>query len=339
MASNTSDNGYKWKYEIELGSAGNATVCFNNGSGSWDSKNGSNYSLKEGSYGIKNGVTEELQEDLNVSLDFFGTRGSASVRTTVADGVAPYTYSYVVTKNGKTEQEGSATSDLDYDTYAVDTWDGGTYTVDVVVTDAEGKTGTATATEYFAPLSIENITSSVVAPQKTGTTVTFTADIRGEYCYKFPNNRTWSIKKNGVSYASTTSYASEFAYTFEEEGTYDITCSLSDASGQTATKTVQFVVSNATNMVTIYYNTNWNNAYIHYCIAGKSWTAAPGVAMVKTSEKAGYTHKYVIDLDKAANIVVCFNNGNGSWDSKNGSNYTLTVGTYGIKNGSISKLK
>ena len=339
MDANTSGNGYTWKYVIDLGSADNTTVCFNNGNGSWDSKNGSNYILKSGSYGIKNQRTEQLPEGLNVSLDLYGTRGSSSARATVAGGVAPYTYSYVITRDGEKTQEASHTSTLDYYTYTVTSYDGGTYKVDVVVTDAEGKTGTATDTEYFAPLNIASITSSVASPQKTGTTVTFVADIQSEYYYKFPNYRSWSITKNGVSYGGDSSYSSEITYTFEEEGTYEITCSLRDASGQTATKTVQFVVSDATNVATIYYNTTWSNAYIHYCIAGKSWTAVPGVAMIKTSEKAGYTHKYVIDLDKATNVVACFNNGSGSWDSRNGSNYTISAGTYGVKNGSVSKLQ
>ena len=339
MEDNTSDNGYTWKYVIDLGDADNTTVCFNNGNGNWDSNNGNNYPLNAGSYGIKNKTTEELPEGLDVSLELYGTRGSSSARATVADGVAPYTYSYVVTRNGEITQEGTYTSTLDYYTYTVTSYDGGTYKVDVVVTDAEGKTGTATDTKEFKPLYIADITADLASPQKTGTTVTFTADIQSEYYYKFPNYRNWSITKAGVSYGGGSSYANEITYTFEEEGTYDITCSTRDASGQTATKTIQFVVSDATNIATIYYNASWNNAYIHYCIAGESWTAVPGMAMTKTSEKPGYTHKYVINLNDAENVVACFNNGSGSWDSKNGSNYTINAGTYGISNGSISKLQ
>ena len=47
---------------------------------------------------------------------------------------------------------------------------------------------------------------------------------------------------------------------------------------------------------------------------------------------------YTIDLEEQTGVTLCFNNGNGSWDSNNGSNYSLGVGTYGVKNGKINKL-
>ena len=101
---------------------------------------------------------------------------------------------------------------------------------------------------------------------------------------------------------------------------------------------MDYTVSNG-NAVTVYYNSSWDNAYIHYCVDGKSWTAVPGAAMEKCTEKEGYNYKYVIDLGDASNVTVCFNNGNNSWDSNNGSNYKISEGTYGINNNSIYNLK
>ena len=61
--------------------------------------------------------------------------------------------------------------------------------------------------------------------------------------------------------------------------------------------------------------------------------------MTKTSEKSGYNYKVVIDLGKASSATLCFNNGNGSWDSKNGSNYRVSKGVYGVKSQNTYNLK
>lgn len=96
-----------------------------------------------------------------------------------------------------------------------------------------------------------------------------------------------------------------------------------------------------TNTITIYYNNaNWSQAYIHYKAGNDSWTAVPGVKMEAVSDGNGYAWKYVIDLGEDTTAAVCFNNGNGSWDSKNTSNYNLTQpGVYGIQNQTISSLE
>lgn len=79
--------------------------------------------------------------------------------------------------------------------------------------------------------------------------------------------------------------------------------------------------------VTIYYK-GYSNPYIHYQVEGGTWTAVPGAKMTATNEVDGYTHKYVIDLGTASKAFVCFNDGNNSWDSQNGANYTFTKGTF-----------
>ena len=85
------------------------------------------------------------------------------------------------------------------------------------------------------------------------------------------------------------------------------------------------------NTVVVYYNrgtgTSWTDAYVHYKVNKGTWTTAPGVKMTKIS--AGYW-KCTIDLGKETGATLCFNNGNGTWDSNGGNNYTCTKGTYNV---------
>ena len=94
--------------------------------------------------------------------------------------------------------------------------------------------------------------------------------------------------------------------------------------------------------VTIYYSTGWSTPYIHYTKGNNVWTKAPGVKMEATSEMSGYNFKYVIPVeDTTTSVTMCFNNGNNSWDSKSGNNYTckLANGTaFGVKNGTVTTL-
>ncbi len=89
----------------------------------------------------------------------------------------------------------------------------------------------------------------------------------------------------------------------------------------------------------IYYsNDSWNQAYIHYRTNDGTWTVAPGYRMEQTDGMPGYKWKYVINInDISDGVEVCFNNGEGQWDSKNMSNYHLGLGTYKIKNGQIEQ--
>jgi hypothetical protein len=53
----------------------------------------------------------------------------------------------------------------------------------------------------------------------------------------------------------------------------------------------------------------------------------------------GYTHKITIELGTATTLTACFNNGSGTWDSKNGANYTFNTGTYSYYNGNSILIK
>lgn len=181
-------SGYQWKIVLDLGDSTEATVCFTNGSGSWDSNSGKNYTIPAGTYGVKDKIISKLTS----------------------------------------------------------------------VTPAPTTTAPATT----APATT---TPATTAP------VTATPDI-------------------------------------------------------------------AKNQVVVYYtrsaSTSWTNAYVHYKVNGV-WTKAPGVKMTKIS--AG-KWKYTIDLGTTTSATVCFNNGSGSWDSNNGSNYTVGTGSYEVKENKVSKV-
>lgn len=90
--------------------------------------------------------------------------------------------------------------------------------------------------------------------------------------------------------------------------------------------------------VIYYHNDNWENAYIHYKTENGNWTQVPGIAMQSDNSKSGYQWKYVIDLCGASKAEVCFNDGNGNWDSQNTNNYTVYEGEYGIKEGNVTDI-
>lgn len=196
MDATTEQSGYQWKIVLDLGDTTEATVCFTNGSGSWDSNSGKNYTIPAGTYGVKDKVISKLTP--------------VTPATTAPATTAPVT-----------------------------------------------TTPATTAPATTAP--------ATTAP------VTATPDI-------------------------------------------------------------------AKNQVVVYYtrsaSTSWTNAYIHYKVNGV-WTKAPGVKMTKIS--AG-KWKYTIDLGNTTSATFCFNNGSGSWDNNNGSNYTVGTGSYEVKENKVSKV-
>lgn len=92
------------------------------------------------------------------------------------------------------------------------------------------------------------------------------------------------------------------------------------------------------NITSVYYNNNASCAYIHYKVDGGEWTEVPGVKMQDSNEVDGYRWRFDISLESAEGVTVCFNDGNNNWDSRNGVNYYLKSGVYGIKDGNISEI-
>mgnify|MGYP004455331901 CR=1 FL=1 len=265
--------------------------------------------------------------------------GCVSCYITASGGKTPYTYEFGYTQDGNTKTE--KTTNSSYYFYAKK---GGDITVFAKVTDADGKTLTKT----FKPikvntLTIKNIVTSPTSPQYVGTKINIKADIEySQSKYGRYNYLKYEIKKDGnVVETLEDPYNSSVDWTPTEAGNYTITCNMGDMSGQSATKTVNYVVNKkdkTDNLVVIYY-VGYYSPYIHYQVENGSWTNAPGYKMTATDEKDGYSHKYVINLGDKNYANVCFNDGNGNWDSNNDKNYRFNKGTYTFKNGVITPVE
>ncbi|GII79987.1 alpha-amylase [Sphaerisporangium rufum] len=83
---------------------------------------------------------------------------------------------------------------------------------------------------------------------------------------------------------------------------------------------------------TVYYQTGWNPAYIHYGVNG-TWTTVPGAVM--DTACAGWKKKTVA-LGTAATFQVTFNNGSGSWDNNGGRDYTIGTGVSTVTDGVVT---
>lgn len=87
------------------------------------------------------------------------------------------------------------------------------------------------------------------------------------------------------------------------------------------------------NKLELYYNNNWADTYVHYCVEGGSWTNAPGVKMTDvTSDWA----KVTIEMSGATSLTACFNDGSNNWDNNSNKNYTIANGVYTVSNGKIT---
>lgn len=62
MEATTEYPGYTHKIELDLDDEAGVTVCFNNGSGEWDSNGKDNYSVSKGIYGISDGKIKTLEK-------------------------------------------------------------------------------------------------------------------------------------------------------------------------------------------------------------------------------------------------------------------------------------
>ena len=183
--------------------------------------------------------------------------------------------------------------------------------------------------EYGVSLSTDKASGSVDGITNISATV---------LCGTAPYSYEYEIQKDGVvveNYVTTSeSNTNIFAWNTDSEGAFDITVTVTDANGNVVLDKISDYAVKNTNKITVYYkNSSWSQANIHYQVNG-TWTSVPGVKMSE-SDNSDYTWMYVIDLGDTTSAYVCFNNGKGSWDSKNSSNYYISGSAVGIKNGNI----
>ena len=101
MSSNSDVDGYYYAITIDLGQADKLTACFNNGSGAWDSNNGSNYTFGAGYYTFSNGKITKIEKpskELKINSITCSSGSTIKMGSTVnltvnaSGGQGPYTY-------------------------------------------------------------------------------------------------------------------------------------------------------------------------------------------------------------------------------------------------------
>lgn len=351
MAQTNEVSGYTHKYTIDLGDAQFANVCFNDGNGNWDSQNGANYQFEAGTYGYSGGTITplDLTKPKVTRLTASCGDGSPAVGKTISlnaaaeGGAAPYEYQFGLLDAAGTEKW--ITQYSDKSNYDFTTYEGGSYKAFVNVKDANGVVGTKTIDLKIEDLEIISFTAS---PEigAVGTEMVFTARTVNEQFSYGPNIHGLAIKKGDKPIASGTfdciqdgQYAVlTTKWTPTEAGNYTVRLYIQDAKGQKAEKTIEVtVLEKSSNTLTIYYK-GYDNPNIHYQVGNGAWTDVPGVTMVPSNDLSGYTHKYTIDLGSEQYANVCFNDGNGNWDSRNGFNYCFEAGVYTYQNGIQTKI-
>ena len=327
-------SGYTHKYTIELGSASFANVCFNNGS-SWDSNNGSNYRFEKGYYKFSNGTITKFEPTpagLSASLSLSKSEAlkneTVTLNASASNGKAPYQYKLTYKLNGVsyTLADYGTTSSFNFTPIM-----NGSYVFTLTAKDADGKTATASKSFAAKTPSITSVNTST-SSAKVGETVKLSMTVADNMSSM---TRSFKVTKGGVTNTLTANSAGEASWTPSQAETYTITGILTYNGSTYTSSSITYTVSEApANNVTIYYK-GYSNPNIH---GSGSWTAVPGIAMTATNELSGYTHKYTIDLGNASYANVCFNDGNGNWDSRNGANYRFEKGTYKFSNGNITRV-
>ena len=335
MTATSEVSGYTHKHTINIGSASYAEVCFNDGNNNWDSRNGANYIFNKGTWTFSNGTIKQVQNtELSASLQLNDGAcvpmfGETSATATATGGKAPYSYKFTYSgTNGESTLK-------DYSTASTASFiltDPATYTINAYVKDSTGKEVKTSKTLKVAYLTMTSVTASKTS-FPAGETIRVKANLSdnvtgGVYTYKAydANNKVTSLSTNSDNSAS---------FSATTPGTYTIHAAFEFKNKTICSNTVKVTVTKASeNVITIYYK-GYSTPYIHYQVGSGAWTAVPGKAMTATSEKSGYTHKYTISLGTATYANVCFNDGRGNWDSRNGANYRFNKGTYTYYGGTI----
>ncbi len=355
---NSDVEGYTWKYVIDLAQddSENVQVCFNNGNGAWDSRNAQNYLLNSGVYSIQNGNIETVglkvtSFEINKPNEVYVTDTQIRYTANAVFGSGDYSYRFgtmfkgsaYYLNNGNYIDTNTAWEWLS-DTVGMSYTDTvGTHTLFVEVKDnVTGDVAAKTIRNFVVkPMAITSFTSDATSSViRVGTDVTFNAVVEGEDGYRY-TSYAFTVIKDGVrtplkSYEYWKHYSRTWTPT--ETGNYTIEYYVRDGHDQEATATLDFTVVDD-NTTTLYYNNDsWSQAYVHYKVNGGEWTSVPGVRMEDTTEQSGYRWKFDFDLGDADGVTVCFNDGNGNWDSRNAQNYYIGTGVYGIKNGSVNNL-
>ncbi|HVG59614.1 MAG TPA: carbohydrate binding domain-containing protein [Hyalangium sp.] len=208
------------------------------------------------------------------------------------------------------------------------------YSYTVKARDAAGNTSAASSAlsvttrppDTAPPSAPTGLTASGVTSSSATLSWAAATDNYGVAGYYVFRNGTQIAAPSGTSYTDSS---------LSPSTTYSYTVKAADAAGNlSAASSALSVTTGAGNTSTVYYRKGFATPYIHYRPAGGTWTTPPGVAM-PDSEVPGYA-KYTVNLGAATQLECVFNNGSGTWDNNNGSNYFFPTGTSTFNAGTIT---
>lgn len=291
----------------------------------------------EGIIGLSKAAAQNVHLTINSIESSAGTVFVESVETIFKvqtsnnTGEVQYKFSYV---NNTTGQSGTLRNYMKYNTLS---WMFGTPGEYTLIVSAKDDITTVSKTFNFVVKKYENleitsVVSSLGDTFKLGGTTQITVNTKGGKGTNY-----YAVTVNG-EYILSGSSSNTVSWTPTQAGTYTIVGYAREMQGIyiSYTKTIQ-VEEKTQNLVTIYYK-GFNNPYIHYGING-TWTSVPGIRMQACTDVSGYFYKAEIDLGNASYAEVCFNDGNGNWDSNYGNNYRFEAGEYTYSEGVINRIR
>ena len=214
-----------------------------------------------------------------------------------------------------------------------------TYTMIVDVMDEDGNIATSQYTyNVYDRMKIDDFI--VQGSNKVNDTVSLKANISGggynlnDKYYSF-----YIIHNGSKTFIAENSSENTISWTPNETGTYTVGVKVTDSvTNSTVTSETQYTVTEE-NIAIIYYKNpfSWKNVYLHYKKGNSEWTTAPGELMKDSTTKPGYK-EITIELDDSSELIGCFTDGYGNWDSKYGENYSFGKGSYICENWEITKI-
>jgi hypothetical protein len=331
-------------FVLEINDLNDLIFCFNDGQNRWDSKNGANYSTSATEIWVKNQVItlEKPKTYGSFSATLTSTTGKklqyASVYLNSTDASRYDSYSASTDANGYLKIDNVVTGNYAITAYAPQyyrTTEGGyNYNDNIIIGESSySRSYQFIFTNGGGSISVSSSKDAIYYSPVRNAPVKVTG-AKG-------SNREFTV--GSAEYGRAVVWMSEMA-----ADTYTATIDYTDSStGLHWTGSTSFIVSEDTpspsaSMKVVYdgevsgtkkihyYNTSYANAYIHFMQDNGNWTNAPGIKMY--SEGNGW---YLAEVQDQNSITFCFNNGAGTWDSKNGYNYSTALNEVWVKNQTI----
>ncbi len=331
------------RYTANLGGAIGLAATFNNGSGTWDNNGGRNYALGTGIQVVQNGAVSSGTDPCAIDATAPSAPGGLVANAIDANSVN-------LAWTAATDNVGVAGYRVYRGGTQIATVTTGTGHVDNTVQPATAYSYTVRAYDAAGNLSAASAAATVTTPARTDTQApSVPTGLAAQSLTPTSFTLAWSastdnvgvsaylVSRNGTQIATTS--ATSLAITSLTPATaYSFTVRAQDAVGNVSAASTALAVTTpplVDNTATVYYKPGsaWATVNIHYAPNGGSWTAVPGVAM---NAACNGWYARTIGLGAATGAQVTFNNGAGTWDSRNGANYPVGTGLSSITNGTIA---